>query len=125
MILVDSHGWIEYFGEGPLADDYSAFIEKTDEEGTVTPTIVIYEVYKKIKSVRGEEKALEAYVHMLRTRIVDLTDSLYMEAADISMNLDLGMADSIIAATAKAYNAQIVTCDKHLRNVENVNFISR
>jgi predicted nucleic acid-binding protein len=125
LILIDSYGWIEYFGEGPLADSYATFIEKTDEKGTVTPTIVIYEVYRKIKSIRGEEKALEAYAQMSRTKIVDLTSSLCLEAADISMNLNLGMADSIIVATAKAYNAQIVTSDEHLKKMDRVKFISK
>jgi len=125
LILIDSYGWIEYFGEGPLADSYAAFVEKADAKGTVTPTVVIYEVYRKIKSVRGDEKALEAYAQMSRTKIVDLTGSLCLEAADISMNLNLGMADSIIVATAKAYNAQIITSDEHLKKVEKVKFISK
>jgi predicted nucleic acid-binding protein len=125
LILIDSYGWIEYFGEGPLANSYAAFIEKADEKGTVTPTIIVYEVYKKIKSVRGEEKALEAYAQMSRTKIVDLTSSLCLEAADISMNSELGMADSIIVATAKAHNAQIVTSDQHLKKIEKVKFISK
>jgi len=124
LILIDSYGWIEYFGEGPLADRYAPFVEKADEKETVTPTIVIYEVYRKIKSVRGEEKALEAYAQMSRTKIVDLTSSLCLEAADISMNSNLGMADAIIAATAKAFNAQIVTSDEHLKKIDGVKFLS-
>ncbi len=125
MILIDSYGWIEYFGEGPLADSYAVFIEKADEKGTVTPTIVIYEVYKRIKSVKGEEKALEAYAQMSRTRIVDLTSSLCMKAADISTNLNLGMADAIIVATANAWDADIVTSDEHLKRVNRVKFIGK
>jgi predicted nucleic acid-binding protein len=125
LILIDSYGWIEYFGEGALANSYAAFIENADEKDTVTPTIVIYEVYRKIKSVKGEEKALEAYAQMARTKIVDLTSSLCLEAADISMNLKLGMADSIIVATAEAYNAQIVTSDQHLKKMDKVKFISK
>ena len=125
MILIDSYGWIEYFGDGPLADSYAAFIEKADEKETVTPTVVIYEAYKKIKSSRGEEKALEAYAQMSRTKIVDLTSSLCLQAADISMNLNLGMADAIIVATAKAHNAQIVTSDEHLKKIEGAKFISK
>jgi len=125
LILIDSYGWIEYFGEGPLADSYAAFIEKADEKGTVTPTIVIYEVYKRIKSVKGEEKALEAYAQMSRTRIVDLTSSLCMKAADISTNLNLGMADAIIVATANAWDADIVTSGEHLKRVNRVKFIGK
>jgi predicted nucleic acid-binding protein len=125
LILIDSYGWIEYFGEGPLADSYAAFVEKADEKGTVTPTVVIYEVYRRIKSLRGEEKALEAYAQMSQTKIVDLTSSLCLEAANISMNLNLGMADSIIVATAKAYNAQIITSDEHLKKIDKVKFINK
>jgi len=123
LILIDSYGWIEYFAEGPLADRYAPFIEEVSTENAVTPTIVIYEVYRKIKGLKGEEKALEAYAQISRTKIVELTSHLSIEAADISLKLGLGMADSIIVATAKAYNAQIITSDKHLKGIENVRFI--
>ena len=123
MILIDSYGWIEYFADGPLADKYAPFIEEASTENAITPTIVIYEVYKKIKGLKGEEKALEAYAQISRTKIVELTSHLSLEAADISLKLGLGMADSIIVATAKAYNAQIITSDKHLKGIENVRFI--
>jgi predicted nucleic acid-binding protein len=125
LILIDSYGWIEYFGGGPLASSYADFIEEADAEQLVTPSIVIYEVYKKIKSLKGEERALEAFAQMSRTTIVDLTSSLSMEAADISINSSLGMADSIILATAKAFNAQIVTSDQHLKGLNGVKFISK
>ncbi len=125
MILIDSYGWIEYFGDGPLADSYATFIEHADDKSTVTPTIVIYEVYKKIKSVKGEEKALEAYAQMTRTKIVDLTSSLGVEAADVNISLKLGIADSIIVAAAKTYDAQIVTSDQHLKTMDRVKFISK
>lgn len=62
---------------------------------------------------------------MSRTKIVNLTSSLCLEAADASMDLDLGMADSIIVATAKAYNARIVSSDEHLKTIYRVKFISK
>ena len=123
MILIDSYGWIEYFAEGPLADKYAPYIEKADTENTVTPTIVIYEVYKRIRSAKGEERALEASAQMFHTKIVDLTSSISLMAADISIASNLGMADSIIVATAKAYDAEIITSDEHLKNLERVKFI--
>lgn len=124
MILIDSYGWIEYFADGPLADRYAAFIEEADAENTVTPTVVVFEVYKRIKSVKGEQKALEAYAQMSCTKIVELTGPLSLEAADISLTTGLGMADSIIVATAKAYNAEIITSDEHLKDIEGVRFIA-
>lgn len=125
MILIDSYGWIEYFAEGPLADNFAAFIEKADEKQTVTPSIIIYEVYKKIKSAKGEEKALEAIAQMSRTKIVDLTSSLCLKAADVRINLNLGMADAIIVATANEFEAQIITSDQHLKNIKGVKFVNK
>ena len=61
MILLDSYGWIEYFTEGPLTGKYAKYIEEVSEENTVIPTIIVYEVYKKIKGEISEEKSLEAY----------------------------------------------------------------
>ncbi len=123
MILVDSCGWIEYFGEGPLADKYAAIIENANKEEIVTPTIVIYEVYKKIKSVKGEEKALEAYAQMSLTTVVELTSSLSLKAADVSIKKEIAMADAIVAATATDRGAQIVTSDQHFRKIDGVKFI--
>jgi len=125
LILIDSYGWIEYFADGPLAENYAAFIEKANAENTVTPTIVIYEVYRRIKSVKGEQKALEAYAQMSLTKIVELTSPISLDAADISITLNLGLADSIIVATAKAYDAEIITSDEHLKSLEGVKIIAK
>ena len=125
MILIDSYGWVEYFAEGPLAEEYARYIEKADAENTITPTIIVYEVYKNIKTARDEQKALEAYAQISQTKIIELTGSLSLEAADISLTANLGMADSIIVATAKAYNAEIVTSDEHLKSVKGVKFIKK
>jgi len=123
LILIDSYGWIQYFADGPLADSYAAFIEEADTENTVTPTIVVYEVYRRVKSAMGEQKALEAYAQISRTKIVELTAPLSLEAADTSLKMGLGMADSIILATAKAFNAEIITSNEHLKNVKGVKFV--
>jgi len=125
LILIDSYGWIEYFAEGPLADNYATIIEKANADNTITPTIVIYEVYKKIKSTKHEQKALEAYAQISRTKIIALTSPLSLQAADISLTTNLGMSDSIIVATAKAYNAEIITSDEHLKNIKGVKFLSK
>jgi len=124
-ILIDSYGWIEYFADGPLAESYAPYVEKADAENTVTPAVVVYEVYKKIKNAKGEQKALEAYAQMSRTKIVEPTSVLALKAADISIALNLGMADSIILATAKEHNAQIITSDQHLKSQKQVKHISK
>ena len=123
MILIDSYGWLEYFLEGPLAEKYAKYIEDANEENYVTPTIVVFEVYKRIKSIQGEQSALEAYSQLTRTKIIELTSQISLEAAEISLSKSLGMADSVIIATAHAYKAEIITSDKHLKDFKEVKFI--
>ena len=125
MILIDSYGWIEYFTEGALADSYAPYVEKVDDENYITPTIVVYEVYRKIKNLQGEQKALEAFSQISRTRIVELTSAISLKAADVSINLKLGTADAIILATAQECNAEIVTSDKHLKDLDRVKYINK
>ena len=125
MILVDSYGWIEYFSEGALAANYAPYVEKANQEDYITPTIVVYEVYRKMKSLLGEQKALEAFSQMSRTRIVELTNDISLKAADISLSLKMGTADAIIVATAQECNAEIVTSDKHLKDLKGVKFVNK
>ena len=121
MILIDSYGWLEYFLKGPLADKYARYIEEANEENCITPSIVVFEVYKKIRKLKDEQSALEAYAQIARTRIIELTAQLALEAAEISLTSNLGMADSMIVTTAKNYGAQIVTSDKHLKTSSKPN----
>ena len=93
LILIDSYGWLEYYFEGPLAEKYAKYIEETNEENYVTPTIVLYEVYKRIRSIQGEQSALEAYAQITRTKIVELTSQIAMEKqTEISLSTSLAMA---------------------------------
>ncbi len=123
-VLIDSYGWIEYFSDGSLADKYAGYIEKANVDEYVTPSIVLYEVYKKIKREDSEDNALEAYAYIVHyTRIIPIDEVISLAAADKSLEYDLGMADSRIMATADNNNARIVTGDKHLRKFNNVVYI--
>lgn len=122
--MIDSFGWIEYFGEGALVEKYARYIEKANREEYYTPSIVLYEVYKKIKREGSEEKALEAYAYIFAyTSIVPLTGDLAVEAAEISLKRGLSMADAIIKATAERHKAKVVTGDKHFKGLEGVKLI--
>ena len=53
MISIDSSGWIERFTKGPKAAQYKEVIESTKPKEIVTSVMVLYEVYKKIKKLKG------------------------------------------------------------------------
>lgn len=122
-MLVDSSGWIDFFTNGPLADEYASYLKHP--QGVVTPTIVLYEVYKVIKRLRSEEEALAAVAQMGKTRLVPLTDSVALTAADLSLVYHLAMADAIVYATALAEHTTLVTSDADLQHLPEVRYLQK
>lgn len=120
--LIDSSGWIEFFTGGRLIDEYAEYIK--DPSLIITPTIVLYEVYKKIKRERTEEEALTAVSLMNMTEVIPLNESLALFAADLSIKYSLPMADAIVYATALEAGCRVVTSDAHFSELEGVIFLS-
>ena len=123
MTLVDSVGWIEFFTDGPRATEYAKHLQKPSE--VVVPTVVLYEVYKKIKSERNEEAALVAVATLQNARIVPLTEELSLSAADASLSHKLAMADAIVYASALQEGAKVVTSDNDLKDLPQVTYLSK
>jgi len=124
-VLIDSCGWIQYFGKGSLVDKYAPYIVKADQKNYYTPSIVLYEVYKKIKSESSEEKAMEACAYIISyTTIVPLDEKAGLMAADASLRYDLPMVDAIVKASAEMHKATIVTSDEHFEDLDGIQFIA-
>ncbi len=81
---------------------------------------MVFEVYRKVKRDKGEEKALEARAHLESTRIMNLDAYLSLAAADLSLKTGLGTVDSIIYATAAQYQARLITSDHHFQGLPSV-----
>ena len=123
-VLVDSSAWIEFFTEGPKAKKVMDFVEKANKETYKTPSIVIYEVYKRIKTELNEDKANQAVAHISdSTEIITVTDRIALHAAEISIQSGLAMADSIIKATAELNDAVLKTMDNHFKGLKEVEII--
>lgn len=123
MNVVDSSGWLEYLTDAANADFFALPI--SDEENLVTPTICLYEVFKRVLMDFGEERALDAVGSMEMGKIVDLNRQIAIDAALLSADMKLAMADSIILATARAYSATLWTQDAHFKNFEGVRYIEK
>jgi predicted nucleic acid-binding protein len=118
LFLVDSSGWIEFLGDGPLAAKFAPYFER--EERLVVPGVVLYEVYKKLLSVAGSTAADRFLSAALRARVVPIDERLALLAARISLERRLAMADSMIYATALAVGAHVVTSDAHFQGLPAV-----
>ncbi len=123
MILVDSSGWIEYFTDGPLADEFAPYLENLAE--VVTPTIVLFEVYRVIRRQRSEEIATAAVAQMQKTSVVELDQFLALAAADTSIDYGLAMADAIVYATARVKGVRLVTADADFAGLSGAEVFSR
>jgi predicted nucleic acid-binding protein len=123
MNLVDSSGWLEYFADGRNARFFAPALE--DTENLIVSTINIYEVFKRVLQQRGEDAALQAVALMQQANIADVTSPIAMDAANISAELKLPMADSIIFATARAYGATLWTQDADLYGLPGVRFTKK
>lgn len=122
--IIDSYGWIEYFSGGSLSGRYAKYIENCTPEKFITPIIVIYEVYKKIKSQYPEEDAISAVMHIQNlTQVIDVDLQLAAMGAELSISEKLPMADALIQSTGRLYRAKIITSDKHFKNLDDVIFI--
>lgn len=123
--LIDSYGWIEHFSGGPLSAKYAKYIDTASKKSHFTPSVVLYEVYKRIKKIKDEQAALTAFAYIVaHTTIVPLNKKISIEAAEISLSQNLSMADSIITATAELTASEIITSDKHFKGRKNVIFIN-
>jgi len=121
LILVDSSGWIEYLAGRPNADGFAPYIE--GDEPIVTSAIQIYEIYKVIRRDISEERAIESISALRGTTIEPLAESLALEAADLSLEHGLAMADAIILATAVRHRAELVTADADFECLPGVTLI--
>lgn len=123
MIVLDSSGWIEFFADGPHAEEFASRLRQP--ANVITLTVAMYEVYKWIKRERSEEEAVEAVATMKKTHVVDLTEELALTAADLSLAHRLAMADSMMLAAARTYKAELVTTDAGFSGVPGVTIFSK
>jgi predicted nucleic acid-binding protein len=82
-------------------------------------------VFKVVLRESNENDALQAAVAMQRGTVVDLTAPLAIAASNLSIEYNLPMADSIILATAKEFNAILWTQDSDFEKISGVKYFPK
>lgn len=123
MNVVDSSAWLEYFADGPNANDFAPVV--ADTETLLVPSITLFEVFKRVAAQRDEEAALYAVGQMQRGTVVDLDADLAVAAAALSAEMRLPMADSVILATARRADATLWTQDADFSGLDHVEYRTR
>jgi len=121
--VVDSSGWLEFFGAGPNASVFAHPIQ--DVPHLLVPAVTLTEVFKRILQQRDEPRALEAVGHMMQGEVVPLTSELALEAGRLGHILKIPLADSLILATARLRGAILWTQDVDFKTIPGVRYIPK
>ena len=104
------------------ADHFAKPIE--DLANLIVPSIVMYEVYKKLVISNKKPLAIDALAYMQESKVIGIHTNAALTAATLSMEHKLHMADAMILAIAKQAGATIWTQDKDFKDIEGVKFFA-
>ncbi|MEN8221483.1 MAG: type II toxin-antitoxin system VapC family toxin [Pseudomonadota bacterium] len=97
--LIDTCGWIEWFMDDVLADQFSPYFQQLSN--IIVPTIVQYELYKWVCRERDIDVA-QALIELTKLgKVIMLDTDLALLAAKLATQYRLSVADALIYATAQ------------------------
>lgn len=123
MNVVDSSAWLSYLAGDKNARYFASPIESLKK--LIVPSVTITEVFKSVLRQRNEEAALEVVAHMEQGKVIALDGELAVNAAVFGIEYKLPLADSIIYATARKYEAVVWTQDEDFKGLKDVKFYSK
>ena len=123
MNVVDSSGWLEYFADGPNAAAFAKPIEAT--RSLIVPTLSLFEIFKRVTQQRSEDDALRAIAVMEQGRVVDLDRATALEAARLSIEHGIAMADCLMLATAYRHRATLWTQDSDFEGLRGARYFAK
>ncbi|HET6184558.1 MAG TPA: type II toxin-antitoxin system VapC family toxin [Acetobacteraceae bacterium] len=123
MRLVDTSAWVEWL-VGSLTGTAVAK-ELPDRGQWLVPTIIQLELTKWLTREADEDRADQVIAFTETCIVVDLDTAIALSAADLCARHKLATADAIVYATALAYGADLLTCDRHFDGMRNVLFVPK
>jgi predicted nucleic acid-binding protein len=123
MNAVDSCGWLEYYADSPNADFFAPAVENVSE--LLVPSISLQKVFERVLQQRTEGDALQAVARMMQGQVIALDERVAVDAARLSLELKMPMADSVILTMARLHGAVVWTQDSDLEGVEGVEYIEK
>ena len=123
MRLVDSSAWIEWLIGSPVGETVA---ERLPEQSAwLVPTMVQLELAKWLTRERGEDEADRVIAFTQVCSVAPLDTEIALAAAESCRTHGLATADAIVFATARAHDADLLTCDRHLEGLPGVILIPR
>ena len=118
MRLVDTSAWIEWLIGSPIGERVAAALP--EQADWLTPTIVQLELAKWLTREAGEDRADQAIAFSQLCVVAPLDTEIALAAAEACRTHRLATADAIVYATARRYDADLLTCDAHFEGLPGV-----
>lgn len=123
MRLVDTSAWVEWVIDSPTADRLASLMPLAQD--WLVPTLVQFEMSKWFTREQGPDARDRVITFSQNCVVVPLTTRIALSAADLAATHKLATADAVIYATAQDYDAELLTCDAHFRNLPGVTLIEK
>ena len=115
-MVVDSSVWLEILRGGRLKDSCQKAMARQQLR---VPTLVLHEVYKKIKAKANEELALETMASLSQYEILDADRDIAILAAELCLKHKISMADGIVLAHAEILSDTLLTLDNDFSGIKS------
>ena len=122
-IVIDTCGWIEWLTDDILCEKYAPWFEQMDN--VIVPTSIQFELYKWVWRAKNKQMALEAVALTKQGKVLPLSTSIALLAADLGAEYKLSFADAIIYASAQINKAMLITSDDHFEGLPAVIYFSK
>jgi predicted nucleic acid-binding protein len=115
MRVIDTSVWIEWLIGSPSGKKLAR--EIPDKSECIVPTIVQLELAKWLTREVGEDQADQMIAYTQKCVVAPLDTRIALLAADLHRQYKLATADAVVYATAREFDAELLTCDAHFANL--------
>lgn len=123
MRVVDTSAWLEYMSGSTTGQLIAAELPLRHE--WLVPTIVQLEMAKFLLRTAGESLAEDVAAFSQKCIVVPLDTDMALAAAEIELRHKLATADAIVYATAQLFEADLLTCDAHFKDLDGVRYVPK
>ena len=123
MRVVDASIWIEWLVGSSLKHAIAG--EMPEASQCIVPTIVQMELASWLLREMGETVADQVIAYTQSCLVVEFDTKTALQAAELQCQYGLTTHDSIVYATALAYDAELLTCSPHFENLPHVIYIKK
>lgn len=123
MRVVDTSAWIEWLRRSPTGQALA--VEFPTRQRQVVPTIVQLELAHWLARETAEDAVAAVIADSQQCVVAPLDTRIAVRAAELKRAHGLATADAIVYATALVYDADVLTCDAHFKDLPGVVYFAK